>query len=223
MATVALSTLRATLQTFVKDTDAKKWTADDLDTFINLAIAKWTTDLPIASSNSYTVVADQHTYTLPENSVGVDWVYGYFESAATQEFISSMKIKPGAFVENDEPRRFIEGFPTDGEFYLPRIPSESTFTLYYRAKHTPLVNDADTLDLRQYAWGELAVLYYAGYLAYLPHAANRARLEQWARKGDLNVGNPLAEQAMRFKLMYEELMEEHAMPVVYEFVPEERT
>lgn len=223
MATVALSTLRATLQMFLKDTDAKKWTADDLNTFINLAITKWTTDLPILSGNSYTVVADQHEYTLPENCVAVDWVYGYFESAGTQEYLAPMKMRPGAFATNDEPRRFVEGFPSDTQFYLPRLPiSGDAFTVYYRAKHSSLVLDADALNLRQYAWGELAVLYYAAYLAYLPHAANRARLEQWARKADLNVGNPLAEQAERYKLMYQELMEEYSMPTVYEFVEEER-
>jgi len=224
MATVALSTLRTTLQTFVKDTDAKKWTEADLNRFINLAVVKWTTDLPMLSSNSYTVVADQHEYTLPENCVVVDWVHGYFESGSTQEYLSPMKIKPGAFVSNDEPRRFVEGFPTDAHFYLPRLPvSGDTFTVYYRAKHTPLVADSDTLDLRRYAWGELAVLYYAAYLAYLPHAASRARLEQWARKADLNVGNPLAEQAERYKLMYNELMEENAVPTTWEFVPEGRS
>jgi len=223
MATVALSTLRTTLQTFVKDADAKKWSADDLDTFINLAVTKWTTDLPIASSMDYTIVSGQHAYTLPDNAVGADWVYGYFESSATQEWLGPMRIKPGAFNTNDEPRRFIIGFPNESQFYLPREPiAGGTFTLYYGAKHSPLVGDSALLDLRQLAWGELAVLYYAAYLAYLPHAANRARLEQWARKGDLNVGNPLAEQAMRFRAMYDELLEAYGAPQVWEFVPAER-
>jgi hypothetical protein len=222
MATVALSTLRSTLQTFVRDTDAKKWEADDLDTFINLAVTKWTTDLPIASADEYTIVSGQHEYTLPENAVAVSWVYGYFESGSTQEWLSPMHIRPGAFSTNDEPAGFIIGFPTEAQFYLPREPiAGDTFTLYYGARHTSLSADGDLLDLRQRAWGELAVLYYAAYLAYMPHAANRARLEQWARKGDLNVGNPLAEQAMRYKAMYDDLMELHSAPQVWEFVSAE--
>jgi hypothetical protein len=222
MATVALSTLVDTLQTFLRDTDAKKWTEVDLAMFINLAITQWTTDLPIASANSYDVVSDQHEYTLPENTVKAVSVYGYFESSTTQEWLSSMKLRPGSFDDNDEPRRFIVGFPTESQFYLPRVPRGSTFTLYYKAKHSPLVLGTDALDLRQEAWGELAVLYYASYLCYMPYAANRARLEQWGRKGDLNVGNPLAEQAMRYKLMYEELLEENSGSEILEFVRSER-
>ena len=222
MATVALSSLRSTMQMFLRDTDAKKWTADDLDIFINLAITKWTTDIPIASSNDYTVVADQHEYDLPENTVSVQSVYGYFESSSTKEWLAPMKLRPGSFDASDEPRRFVVGFPMETQIYLPREPRGTSFTIYYKAKHSPLSLDSDTLDLRLEAWGELAVLYYASYLAYLPHAANRARLEQWGRKGDLNVGNPLAEQAMRYKLMYEELLEENCVSGVLEFVRPER-
>lgn len=218
MATVALSTLRSTLQTFLKDTSAKKWTSTDLDTFINLAITQWTTDVPIASSTSYTVVSDQHEYSLPENAVEMRSVYGYFESTATQEYLAPMHIRPGAFALNDEPRRYVVGFPTETQFYLPREPQGSTFTLYYGAAHSPLSLDSDTLDLRTRRWGELAVLYYAAYLAFLPYSASRARLEQWARKQDLNVGNPLAEEAQRYMDRYQELIEQYTEPVVYEFV-----
>lgn len=219
MATVALSTLRTRLQTFLKDTSAKKWSADDLDTFINLAITKWTTDIPIASSNSYTVVDGQHAYDLPENAVDVRHVYGYFESTAEQEFLQPMEIRPGgAWMTNDQPRRYVVGFPTETQFYLPREASGSTFTLYYGASHTTLTDDTDTLDLRTHRWGELAVLYYAAHLAFLPYSSRRARLEQWSRRQDLNVENPLAEQSQMYRDMYDRLMEEHSEPVIYEFV-----
>lgn len=223
MATVALSTLRSRLQTFLRDTEAKKWSADDLTTFINLAITKWTSDLPIATSTPYTIVSGQHEYTLPDNATSVDWVYGNFESSATPEYLAPMQIKPGMFEENDEPRRFVIGFPTDSQFYLPRTPiAGTTFTLYYGAKHSPLSADSDTLNLRQYAWGELAVLYYAAHLCYMPYAASRARLEQWARRQDLNVQNPLAEQSLMYKELYDELMTAHAEPIAWEFVRSER-
>lgn len=220
MATVALSTLRSTLQTFLKDTAAKKWTATDLDTFINLAITQWTTDVPIASSNSYNVAG--HEYDLPDNATDVRSVYGYFESSSTPEYLAPMQIRPGAFVPSDEPRRYVVGFPTEMQFYLPRLPRGTSFTLYYGATHTPLSADSDTLNLRTHRWGELAVIYYAAYLAFLPYAASRARLEQWARKQDLNVQNPLAEEGLRYLEAYQALIERHTEPVTYEFVGLER-
>jgi len=223
MATVALSTLRSKLQTFLKDTAAKKWTTTDLDTFINLAITQWTTDVPIASSNSYTVVSDQHEYDMPENAVDVRNMYGYFESTSTQEYLAPMQIRPGAYALNDEPRRYVVGFPTETQFYLPREPRGTSFTLYYGATHSPLALDTDTLNLRTHRWGELAVLYYAAYLAFLPYSASRARLEQWARKQDLNVQNPLAEEAQAYMDRYIELREQYTGPVVYEFVRLDRT
>lgn len=207
------------MQTFLKDTSAKKWSEADLDTFINLAVTKWTTDIPIASSNSYDVVSGQNAYDLPENAVEIRQVYGYFESTATQEFLAPMQLQPGtAFVTNDEPRRYIVGFPSETEFYLPREPTGSTFMLYYGACHTTLVLGTDTLNLRTHRWGELAVLYYAAHLAFLPYSSSRARLEQWARKQDLNVGNPLSEESQRYLEMYHALVEEHSEPIMYEFV-----
>jgi len=223
MATVALSALRTKLQTLLKDTAARKWSADDLDTYINMALVQWTTDLPIASSNSYTVVADQNAYDLPENAISVSWVYGYFEGTAQQEFLSPMTLRPGAWPINDEPRRYIVGFPLDTQFYLPREPGGSTFTLYYMATHTELSSDTDTLDLRTFRWGEQAVLAYAAYLAHKPYSASRARLRQWARRPDVDTGNPLEDQAQGWLEMYEDLIEKYAEPITYEFIRMPRT
>jgi hypothetical protein len=134
-----------------------------------------------------------------------------------------MQIRPGAFVPSDEPRRYVVGFPTENvQFYLREFPRGTSFTLYYGATHTPLSADSDTLNLRTHRWGELAVIYYAAYLAFLPYAASRARLEQWARKQDLNVQNPLAEEGLRYLEAYQALIERHTEPVTYEFVGLER-
>lgn len=222
MATVTLSTLRTELQTFLKDTDAKKWTAADLNTFLDMAAIRWGVDLPIASSTGYSVVANQHEYDLPDNAVEVRSVYGYFESTATQEWLAPMKLRPGAFNTNDEPRRYIVGFPSETQFYLPRLPRGTSFTLYYGACHNTLTNDQDTLNLRTHRWGELAVVYYAAHLAFLPYSSSRARLEQWGRKQDLNVGNPLDEQSIRFQELYQELIDKYTEPEMYEFVKLER-
>lgn len=222
MATVALSALRSELQTFLKDAAAKKWETSDLDVFINKAIVQWTTDLPIASSVEYAVTGE-HEYALPSNAVSVRWVRGYFENASNQEFIAPMQIGPGTWIALDEPRRFIVQFPTEEQFYLARLPSGTSFTLYYGAVHDELVGDTDTLDLRLQRWGELAVVSYAAHLAYLPYAASRARLEQWATKQDLNVNNPLMEQALAWLEKYEDLMKQHTGPKTYDFVRLERS
>jgi hypothetical protein len=223
MATVALSTLRSQLQTFLRDTDAKKWTADDLDSFLNLAITQWTTDLPIATSVDYAVVSGQHEYEVPSNAVSVKWVRGYFENSSTLEFIGPMSVEPGTWASLDEPRRFILQFPTETQFYLPRLPSGSAFTLYYGATHDPLSGDGAVLNLRNQRWGELAVLAYAAHLAFLPYAASRSRLEQWATKQDLKVGNPLQEQAKAWLEKYNQLMDEHSGPATFEFLRLERS
>jgi len=221
MATVSLTTLRSKLKTYLDDDSL---TNDDADTYINDAIAQWTTDVPVMSSNSYTAVSGQNAYDLPENCVSVSWVYGYFASSAKQEYVGTMNIKPGSWQSNQEPRRFIPGFPTETQFYLPREPrSGSTFTLYYGATHSPLSNASDTLNLRAHKWGELAVIYYACFLYYSPQSAKRARLEQWNRKQDLNVGNPLEEESQRWFGLYEALLARHSEPSVYEFVKMGRT
>jgi len=223
MATVALSTLRSRLRTYIKDSSAnQKWTDAEINLFLNHAILQWTTDVPIASSTSYTRVSGQHAYELPENAVSVTSVYGYFESASTPEYLAPMKMKPGAFEVSYEPRRYVVGFPTDTQFYLPREP-QADFTLYYGATATWLENDTDLLNLGIKRWGEQAVLYYAAFLAYNPSAAARARLEQWARSKDLNVGNPLQEEGERWLALYHALVAEHAESATYEFVPLERT
>jgi hypothetical protein len=218
MATVALSTLRSKLQTFLKDTSAKKWTADDLDIFINLAIVEWTTELPIASACDVSVVSGEHAYDLPDNAVSVTWVRGYFESTASLETIGPMRMGEGVWTENDEPRRFIVQHPTETQIYLPREPQGDTFTLYYGAVHQELLDDADALDLRLHRWGEQAVIAYAAHLAFLPYSASRARLEQWSRKTDLKVDNPLSDEAVMWLEKYDGLMAKHAKPDTWTMV-----
>jgi len=223
MATVTLSTLRARVQMFLRDPDTKKWSADDLDTIINLAVRKWTTDIPIKSANDYPVVSDQNEYDMPGNAVSVAYIRGYFETAGTLEFIPPIAVKPGSWYSSEEPRGFIVDFPYEGKFYLPREPRGSTFTLYYGAYHNNLDTDSDTLDLRRLVWGEQAVIAYACFLAHLPYSASRARLEQWARKQDLNVGNPLSEEARLWLNEYNRLMSENSGPDVLQFVSLGRT
>ncbi len=223
MATVARSTLRSKVQLFTRDTAAKKWATDDLNTMINMAIVQWTTDVPIASSTPYDVVTNQHEYDLPGNAACVYFVRGYFETTAEQEFLAPMQLTPGAWPTLNEPRRYIVGFPIDGQFYLPRLPLGTSFTLHYGAVHNELATDQDLLDLRLCRWGEQAVVFYTCYLAHLPYAASRARLQQWARRPDIDVGNPLAEEAGRWLERYNDLLRDHAEPAMYEFVRLDRT
>ena len=114
MATVSLSSLRSSVQMFLKDTGAKKWTAADLNKFINLAITQWTTDRPIKSSTEYAVVSGQHEYDLPGNAVAVVTLQGYFTSTSTEDFLAPMAPLTAMWNEKKEARKFLVDFPEEG-------------------------------------------------------------------------------------------------------------
>ena len=223
MTTVARSALRSKVQTFVRDTVGKKWSTDDLNMFINMAIVQWTTDVPIASSTPYDVVAEQHAYDLPGNATCAYFVRGYFENTVEEEILAPMQLAPGTWLTNNEPRRYVVGYPTDSQLYLPRLPLGTSFTLHYGAVHGELDDDNDTLDLRLHRWGEQAVVAYACYLAHLPYAASRARLRQYVRRPELDTGNPMEREAENWLERYKDLLQEHAQPSVWEFVRLGRT
>jgi hypothetical protein len=225
MTTIALSTMRSRLRTFLNDAQSRLWPNDtDLDLFLNMAIVKFTTDVPIESATGYTVATDQvgdaHTYYLPDDFVKDRFVRGYFEGSAHIETISRLTMQFGAWTTNDEPRGYLVDFPSEGYLYLPRSPQGTTFTLYYGAySTTELSADEDTYNLRRHGWGEQAIYAYAAYLAFNPSSSRRAQLEQWARKQDLKVGNPLEREAERWLSMYNMLLQEHGgAPSVYEFL-----
>jgi len=91
--------------------------------------------------------------------------------------------------------------------------------MYYRAYHgTWLSTDENTVNLGRNRWGEQAIYAYAAYLAFNPSSARRAQLEQWARKGDQKVGNPLEREAERWITLYQSLLDEHGEnPTTWEF------
>ena len=220
MSTLALSTLRARVRTFVKDSTVKKWTDVDLDMYINMALDQWTTDVPIASSTPYTVVSSQHAYSLPENAACVYHIKGLFlsSSAADEEFIAPVKVIPGAWNTGDEPRRYIVGFPTETQFYLPHVPGGATFTLYYGAYHNFVSNDADLIDFRTHRWGVLAVIAYTLYLAHKPYAASRSRLRQWTQRPEIDTKNPPQDESQAWLETYQDLLDQNTQPATFEFV-----
>jgi hypothetical protein len=227
MATIALSTMRTRLRILLSDSNSKTWQNDtDLDLFLNLALIQFTTDVPIASSVTYTIATDQQadsrTYLLPANFVDDRFVRGYFESTSKIETIRQRSVEAGAWEEYSEPRCYILDYPSRGDFYLPREPQETDFTLYYRGYHNSwLTDDTDTYNMSRDRWGEQAIYAYAAYLAFNPSSARRAQLEQWARRGDQNVGNPLEEEAARWLALYEELLDRHGHhPVAWRFEQE---
>jgi hypothetical protein len=230
MADLALSTLRSRLRIYLNDVNSKTWSDDTaLDLFVNHAIIKFTHDVPAATSKVYTIATDQvgdaHTYSLPDDFVRDSFVRGYFESNSRPENIFRINAQPGIWDENDEPRGYLMDWPGEGQFYLPRQPGGTAFTLYYSAYFsTWLTDDTDTFSLTRNRWGEQAVLAYAAYLAFNPSSARRAQLEQWNRKGDANVGNPLEEEANRWLGLYRSLLDEHTeAPSSWEFVPMARS
>lgn len=207
----------------LKDVDARKWSTDDLNTFINIAVEQWTTDVPVGSTKEFTVVSGQKAYDLPSDAVCAYWVLGYFEGAATPEFIAPMTITPGRWSMYNEPRRFIYGYPTDSQFYLPREPQGTSFTLVYGAVHAELDDDADTLDLRQMHWGKQAVIAYAAYQAHLPFSSSHRRREQFKRRPDLDTGDPMGEAAQNWLETYELLVARNAQPAVWTLIKEPKT
>ena len=223
MTAIALSTLRSRLRIYLDDADSKNWPNDsDLTLFLNQAIVKYTTDLPIATARTYTVAADQqedeHTYLLPEDFVHDRFLRGVFD-AAVAENVRRLNYQFGSWETADEPKGYLIDWPREGCLYLPREPESDTFTLYYGAFcNTELVEDEDAFDFGRNRWGEQAVYAYAAYLAFNPASARRAQLEQWARKGDQRVGNPLEEEAQRWLDRYRSLLAEHAeVPATWEF------
>jgi len=225
MATIALSTLRSRLRILLNDETSKIWKTDStLDLFLNMALRKYTTDMPSASSVQYTVATDQtldaHTYTLPDNYVRDYFIRGYFASGSELENIFRANPRPGSWETGDEPRTYFIDWPLEGSLYIVREAYGATFSLYYGAHQTTwLTNDGDTFNLGRHSWGEQAIYAYAAYLSFNPASAMRAQLEQWARKNDLNVGNPLEEEANRWLTLYTSLIEAHAeIPSAFEFV-----
>jgi len=223
MTAIALSTMRSRLRIFLDDVSKKNWPNDSsMDLFLNMALVKYTTDVPIASSHLYTVAddaqGDNHTYLLPDDYVIDRLLRGEFD-AAENENVPRINSQFGMWVTGDEPKGYLIDYPSEGYLYLPREPGGTTFTFFYGGfNDTELDDDADTFDFGRNRWGEQAVYAYASYLAFSPSSSARAQLEQWARKGDQNVGNPLEEEASRWLRMYRDLIAEHAeFPVTWEF------
>lgn len=224
MTTLALSSMRDRLRTLLNDPNSKIWQLNaDLDLFLNMAIIKFTTDLPTQSYETYTIAtdqqADEHTYLMPDDFVRDGTVRGYFQNGSELENIPRRNIQFGAWDTNDEPRCYMIDWPAEGYLYLPRAPQGTTFTLYYGAYHdTWLEDNTDEVDLGRNRWGEQAIYAYAAYLAFNPASARRAQLEQWARKGDQKVGNPLEKEADRWLQVYQDLLNEHGeVPATWEF------
>jgi hypothetical protein len=197
----------------------------ELDLFLNHAIVKFTNDVPSAQAKTYTVATDQqedaHTFLLPTNLVTDLFLRGSFYTSRI-ETVNRIHMKPGVWVEGDEPAGYITDFPSEGYLYLPKETSSDTFTLYYSGYwETWLSDDADEFELYRNRWGEEAVYAYACFLAFNPSSARRAQLEQWARRGDKDVDNPLEQEANRWKRLYEQLLLEHGeQPTAWSFVQE---
>jgi hypothetical protein len=224
---LALSDMRSRLRIYLNDKDKKLWPGDeDLDLFLNQAIIQFTTDVPKASRKVYTVVTDQqddaNTYLLPTDLVKARFARGTFGDSDT-ETVTRINMRQGAWDAGYEPKGFLIDWPLEGSFYFPRQPTSDTFTLYYGAVHsTRLVDNADTFDLGRNLWGEQAIYFYAAFLCFNPSSSRRAQLEQWARKTDQNVGNPLEEEGKRWHNLYKELINDNAdLPAVWEFAEQE--
>jgi hypothetical protein len=224
MTQLALSTLRTKLRVYLNDTGSKIWTSNsELDIFINQAIVKFTTDVPKRKSVTYTsasgVDGDTRTYPLPEDFVRARAARGCFTQSSRTETIMKVTLTPGMWQEGQEPAGYIVDFPETGYVYFPREPDGDITFLYVGFESTALDEDTDKVDIGRNAWGEQAILAYAAYLAFNPSSARRAQLEQWNRKADQNVDNPLEQEAKRWLAMYQSLIADNVQqPQVWEFI-----
>lgn len=202
--TVTLATLKSKQRVYLEDSEISDWTDEALTVFINDAILMFTEEVPFSRSED--VVVSGNEYTMPDNCTQIELIWGTF-SAGVVEFIETGDLQLGVWTEGDEPAVIIPGFPDEGSYYLPQTPQGSTFKLIYWASIPgDLSANDDELDLGQRAWGEQAIRALAGYFAYFPKSAYRARLEQWADKQDQNVNNPLEQEAMRHLKEYNRIV-----------------
>lgn len=205
--------LQERLRRYLQDEDSSIWLTTPLNQFINDAITVHTTEVPYAESASVNVVADQHNYTLPDDCVQIKLVEGYFQTSSQAYFVQPLDLPTEEWFyweDSAEPVGVLQHFPDETSYYFPYAPTGSTFTLYYWKKIIGVLEeDEDTLDLGTRYWSALAINALAAYFAHLPSATYRAYLEQWARKQDLNVGNPLEEMASAYLREYERLVAQH--------------
>lgn len=207
---ITFEELQTRLRQYLQDTDTSIWESAPLNRFINDAITVHTTEVPIPASVAVNVVADQQEYTLPDDYVQAKLVSGYFTDTNQEYFVQPLELErdePFAWVTDVEPIGFLPHFPDEGSYFFPYAPTGSTFTLYYWKKIVgTLEDDEDVLTLGTRYWSALAINALAAYFAHLPSATYRAYLEQWARKQDLNVSNPLQEMADAYLREYERVV-----------------
>ena len=201
--TLSLATLLERQRIYLDDVDDAEWSDNQLVLFLNDAITLFTTQVPY--SKSVDVDVSGQSYDYPDDLVAVERVWGYFTNATIKEFISTGDIEDGAWETNAEPTIVVTGFPSEGQYYFPYQPQGSQFTLMYWAfKSAGFVVDTPgtTVDFGSRPWAEMAVRNLTGFLAFSPGSSFRALLEQWADKQDLNVDNPLEQEARRYMKEY---------------------
>jgi hypothetical protein len=182
---------------------------------INDAITLWSSELPFAVNADVEVAGNE--YEMPDRCVVINRIWGDFTGDGVKEFVSkaSRQDTQGAWVQDSEPIVILPDFPEEGKYYLPRTP-QATFTLYY-GEHRAIIDAEDaTLDFGMRTWGLQALRALAAYYSHNPRSTFRADLAQWAGRTDLNVGNPLAQEAKRWLQEYERIMRTYTTPLTYQ-------
>lgn len=202
---VTLAELRAQVRLELADSSVEPELADELiDTSIIEAVTQYTTQVPFQASA--TVAASGNEYTLPELAVDILRIRGSFIDTASTQFVGRAEPKDlyGVWPTGEEPVVYIPHYPSHGKYYLPREPL-ADFTLQYHARVYPPVvgSDDDSIELGQRGWGRWAIVTLACYFCFFPRASGRSYLEQFSGRPDINVGNPLREEAKEWLREYE--------------------
>lgn len=105
---------------------------------------------------------------------------------------------------------FLLHWPTTRKItFLRPIPSDVSYSMRYRAFWPQITGDEYVMSFGIWDWLALALALYVSYLAYTAEAGKRALLEQWATRPELQVDNPLEQQAEYFFRQYDRLIHAH--------------
>lgn len=191
--------------TTIKDKDGKKWSDDVLLAFANLAIDDLSGFVPLAKTDTPAVTGGSD-FALPDDLrvlESVVWSDG--KPVPALSFSEEIPVP----ITTDTILAYLLHWPEEGKITFTRIPTLSP-KLYYGAYRPHVTDDADELPFGPFRWMEGALYCYVAMLANLREGVTAAMLEQFKVRNDLNVGNPLNNDAREWWIQYRRIVDGNA-------------
>jgi hypothetical protein len=174
-------------------------------TLANLALKTISRDMPRKAVHTYTANG-QRVFQLPADFLRA--VELHLLTTGSETVLRELQVRPG---ETLAPKpgatpEYRIPWPQEGQLALTRnLETGETLELHY-AGSWPAITPTGTLPFGSRTWLEEALLLYTGYLVFTSHASVRAQNEQWAARPELQVDNPLEQQARFFLESYQRLV-----------------